>query len=73
MRYYPDSIGLNKAEALKNAIEGVFYGDKKSIHVDIVKESAVDVLQRNKDLLSRSFLDNRCHCIFNDVELSCSN
>jgi hypothetical protein len=47
------SLGMNKAEAIKNAISGIFYADK-DIKIDIIKESALNIfLGKQNDTLNR--------------------
>lgn len=48
-----DSLGMNKAEAIKDAIDGIFYADDtKNIHV--IKESALNLfLGETKDILNQ--------------------
>jgi len=48
-----ESLGRNKAEAIKDAIEGMFYADK-AVKVDVIKNSALDIfLGEQKDILAK--------------------
>jgi hypothetical protein len=38
-----ESLGMNKAEAMKNVISGIFYEDKE-VKIDVIKESALNIL-----------------------------
>jgi proteasome lid subunit RPN8/RPN11 len=48
-----DSLGVNKAEGIKKVIEGMYYADTSSLHLEAIKISATEMLLGDQDLLSR--------------------
>ncbi len=48
-----ESLGGNKAEGVKNVIEAMYYADKSSLHLEVIKESAVDVLLNQRERLNQ--------------------
>lgn len=53
-----ESLGMNKAQAIKNAIEGIFYADKRATKVEVIEGSALDILigERKEVLKQHSWL-----------------
>lgn len=48
-----ESLGMNKAQAIKNAIDGMFYADN-AVKVDIIKDSALSILLgEQKEILNQ--------------------
>jgi len=45
------SLGLNKADGIKNTIEGMYYADKESLQIEVIKESAENVFLNKKEIL----------------------
>ena len=48
-----ESLGQNKADAIKKAVTGIFYADKGSLQIEVNKESAANIFLNNKELLDR--------------------
>lgn len=47
-----DSLGMNKAEAMKEVVEGIYYADKDSIKVSAIKDDILDLfLGKNHEIL----------------------
>ena len=46
-----ESLGQNKADAIKKAVTDIFYADKASLQIEISKDSATNIFLNNKGLL----------------------
>lgn len=47
-----ESLGVNKAQAMKDVVEKIFYADKDSIDITAIKENIMDIfLKGNHDIL----------------------
>lgn len=45
-----ESLGWNKAEAMKNTIKGIFYSDEKSVKVEAIKNNAINLFLKSSEL-----------------------
>lgn len=45
-----ESLGWNKAEAMKNTIKGIFYSDEKSVKVEAIKDNAINLFLKSSGL-----------------------
>lgn len=44
-----ESLGWNKAKAMKNTIKGIFHSDKKSVKVEAIEDNVIDIFLKKSE------------------------